>query len=386
MQVDPTPMATSSSEAPALRRFNLELRKVLCTLMLLSLGLCPNSSSAQAQPSPRKMVFEISVKKDSPAVKTLLDALSIVLGKKAIEAEYINYPARRGLEELRGGRIDGSVGRVGNLNHLIGIDSLVRIDVPIVVMPWSLWCGPTEAAMKQLKRPRLGFPNGNLAAMMLVDLVDDPSIVLNGIGSLQSLVTMLNKKRLDCIIGPEKLFKVDGVSSEDLQQLNRHDLVNLAAYPWITSKHIGLKAHLETELRNFPFPESWKAEYQNPESQCKNPLDALCPDGRIFTKSTLLNSGKASKPLAKQPAKLGCMTETELDKEIGFAYRGKLCSQQYLRRIPGFTFAWLKFRQFINDRLQHRVRSALQNFHFRDYSAYSGLDFIQTRFRNSGLL
>lgn len=69
---------------------------------------------------------------------------------------------------------------------------------------------------------------------------------------------------------------------QDLDGLDRFDLVSFEVYPWILKRHLPLKKPLESGLRAYPFSETFRKKFQNQKPACEGKLNVLCPDGLII--------------------------------------------------------------------------------------------------------
>jgi hypothetical protein len=226
------------------------------------------------------LTFEVSIKQDSELPRTLTQAFRRIFHEEGFEFKTVNLPARRGLQELKTGRVDGSMGRIGNLATLLPTDTLIRIDTPVAVVHFSRWC---RSGIKKLRPPyRVGTRLGTLALNMLSKHVDLKNVTLEEVGNQRGIVQMLKTGRLDCILSSDVLLEAEGIKSDDMQSFERFDFVTFEVYPWILRRYEHLKFIIESKLRSYPFPSSFQKKYLEQKPACNGKLYLLCPDGIIF--------------------------------------------------------------------------------------------------------
>jgi hypothetical protein len=241
-------------------------------------------SIANLEAAPRHLRFEIAIKKDSEFGRGIESAFSAVLSKAGYTVSLEDFPTRRGLEELKNGRVDGSIGRLGPIATMYQIDSVVRIDVPSLIMTMSIWCEKSKEDLLKVKSPRLATFHGSVIATRLVQAMDEKSAEIIDIPNYHTMLTMMNKGRLDCFLGSYSFMTNQGVKAGDVEHLYRHDLVTSRGYPWINRKYAFLKTFLEKELRAYTFPADWSKKFLNNQTACRKRFDYVCPDGRFFKK------------------------------------------------------------------------------------------------------
>lgn len=255
-------------------------------LIIFALLSWPFALSA-ATPDSKTMVFEIALKPESELHKILTTAFRDILQKQGYELRTTSLPPKRGLQELKSGRVDGSIGRIGNLAKLLGSDQLIRLDTPVAAFPISRWC------RKDLDKAEPSFTLatrlGTLVLMMLKDHMDLQRVRLQEIGHQKGIVQMIKTARLDCILSSELLLEADGITFDDLKDFERFDLVTFEVYPWIQKRHKQLKPILDSQLKSYPFPEDFRRKYLVQKPACDGKLNILCPDGLIFKSKVDLN-------------------------------------------------------------------------------------------------
>lgn len=229
---------------------------------------------------PKTLVFEIALKPESELHKILTTAFRDIFQKQGYELRTTSLPPKRGLQELKAGRVDGSIGRIGNLAKLLGTGHLIRLDTPVAIFPISRWC--RKDLNKTAPSITLGTRLGTLVLMMLKDHMDLPRIRLQEIGEQKGIVQMIKSARLDCLLSSELLLEADGITSADLQDFDRFDLVTFEVYPWLQKHHETLKPILDSQLKSYPFSEDFRKKYLQPKPACEGKLNVLCPDGLIF--------------------------------------------------------------------------------------------------------
>jgi hypothetical protein len=226
------------------------------------------------------MVFEIALKPQSELHKTLTTAFRELLQKQGYEFRTSSLPPKRGLQELKSGRVDGSIGRIGNLAKLLQSDQLIRLDTPVAVFPISRWCRKDldKSASSVILATRLG----TVVLMMLKEHMDIKRVRLQEIGEQKGIVQMMKSARLDCLLSSELLLEADGIISEELQDFDRFDLVTFEVYPWLQKRHETLKPIMDSQLKSYPFTDDFRKKYLQRKPACDGKLNVLCSDGLIF--------------------------------------------------------------------------------------------------------
>lgn len=232
------------------------------------------------QDSTPSLTMEAPVNPESFMGKNMQAALSDVLSNMGYRLNVVFYPSRRGLEELKHGRVDGTLGRIGNVSEMLQASHLIKINFPILSLHVTRWC------RKDLDRNKpilaVGSRLGSLVAMMITPHFAPGRIQLNEIRDQKASVSMLHKDRLDCLLSNDSVLGTDGITAADLKNFDRFDLMTVQAFPWISRKHQALKAGLEAGLRAYAFPKIFHNTLQALEPACENQFNRLCPDGLLF--------------------------------------------------------------------------------------------------------
>lgn len=227
--------------------------------------------------------LEISVPLDSELAKELTTAFTHIFAKKDLQLVPSDFPTKRGLEEMKSGRIDGTMGRFGNLASGPQIKSMIRIEYPTVLLTFSMWC---NRKVRSTQQPIvLGLRLGSTVMAMLDSALDRNRVRSVELNSYASAVQMLRSGRLDCILGNDNLMVSSGMDARELDEFTRKDLITAAGYAWISSSYGHLKGFLEKELKAYHFSEGWRKKFRTDKSVCKDSYDVLCPDGVVFTRS-----------------------------------------------------------------------------------------------------
>lgn len=236
---------------------------------------CAASSVSPKTP----LQFETLLNPNSELHQYLRQAYRSIFHSLGYEFTSISLPPKRGLVELKEGRVDGSLGRVGNVSRFIDHPNLIRVDVPVAEISISRWC---RNDLKPGQRPiKLGVRLGSLALAKIKPHVDS-RIVIEEMGTEQSIVHMLQSSRIDCLISSELLLESDGVNMQLLKGFQRFDLVVFELYPWILKRHGHLKDKLESGLRSYTFPEGFRRKFFDRRAACDGKLNLLCPDGLLI--------------------------------------------------------------------------------------------------------
>jgi hypothetical protein len=195
-----------------------------------------------------------------------------------------HYPARRGLEELKNKRVDGTLGRVNDLVRAHGLKDYVRIDVPLLYTTLALWCNKDVKGMKSLEQPRLVYLRNSTLAQRLATQIEDSSVQLSAVSSYHNMLVMIQRDRVDCILATDVQLDSEGLHPAEYSANHRYNLVTLPVYSWISRKHEILKPKLEQELQKLVASPDWKKLHLERKTNCAGPPDDLCPDGRIFAR------------------------------------------------------------------------------------------------------
>jgi hypothetical protein len=249
------------------------------TLILFAVLSWPFTLHA-ATPNPKTMVFEIALKPESELHKTLTTAFRELLQKQGYEFQTTSLPPKRGLQELKSGRVDGSIGRIGNLAKLLQSDQLIRLDIPVAVFTISRWC--RRDLVKTAPSISVATRLGTLVLMMLKEHMDQDRVRLQEIGEQKGIVQMIKSARLDCLLSSETLLEADGIPFAELKEFDRFDLVTFEVYPWLQKRHEALKPILDSQLKSYSFPDDFRKKYLQRKPACDGKLNALCPDGLII--------------------------------------------------------------------------------------------------------
>ncbi|MDQ3230267.1 MAG: transporter substrate-binding domain-containing protein [Pseudobdellovibrionaceae bacterium] len=255
------------------------LKWSLITISWLLSQLCLAADTSKNLPG---LNFEISVNPDTEMGRVVTGALTKVVQDLGYGLQITSYPPKRGLMELKAGRVDGSVGRAGNFNTVLGSKDFVRIDFPIVVFRISRWCRVDRDKSKPKIHVGLGL--GYLLMKLLMDHMDSGRVEIQTLTDQKAGIQMLKAGRLDCVLSNDLIMETQGLSSNDLKDFERFDLMTIEAFPWIAKRHEHLKAGIEAGLKAYPFPEAFRKKFQDLSPACEGTLSVLCPDGAIFTK------------------------------------------------------------------------------------------------------
>ena len=233
-------------------------------------------------PSPKSLTFEIAIRPESEMNHVIVDAFKGSLKKQSTEFIASYYPIRRGIQELKTGRVDGSIGRIGDLNKFLGVDGYLQINFPILELTSSIWCTPNA----RTKTKHLRFANrlGSILSILINRQLDPERVQVTQLDNYQNIIQMMKTDRLDCFMANEHLMETEGISLKSLAEFDRQDLITNRIYPWIASKFAYLKPVIESNLRAYPFPSEFRHKFQNKRAACDGEFEVLCPDGIIFKK------------------------------------------------------------------------------------------------------
>jgi hypothetical protein len=269
-----------------LRLFDVKFHELLFSCWFgASLGLAATGGEASVPGQTRNLVhFDIAFRKDSAVSLRLIKTFEDVfrpLGKQVV-VEY--FPWRRGLEELKNQRLDGSIGRVDDLVTEPGVQDYVRLDVPLLHATLALWCNKDADRMKTLKEPRIAYLENSMLASRVVRRIEDKSVHLSPVRSYRNMLVMMKRDRMDCVLAIDPRLEAEAVHVDSLRDFSRHNLVTMPAYVWLARKHEGVKERLEKKLRKLVAEKEWKKSYFEETARCPGGFEQLCPDGRIFTR------------------------------------------------------------------------------------------------------
>lgn len=250
-------------------------------VLILLFAMGPSIYAADLPQARPQLNFEISVNPDSELGKTLVAAMTASVAKLGYDFQYTYYPPQRGLQQLKVGRIDGSMGRIGDLTSFLDTQKLERINVPIVVFTFSRWCRKDVSASQT--KIHTGSRLGTMAMKMLTPQLAR-EVELQELNDLKAGLMMLKFNRLDCFLSVEDALEAEGITADDLKEFARFDLVSFQVFPWLSSQHQALKPAIEAGLNGYAFPEWFRKKHQNPRGACENSLNVLCPDGILFRK------------------------------------------------------------------------------------------------------
>jgi len=256
------------------------LQFVYMTAMLLC--LTQFAVAENAQKSRPNLHFESVVRAESEMGKGLATTLQKVVNNIGYELIISDFPARRGMEELRNGRVDGSLGRIGNLTQLLNTQEIIRLDVPLMSLKVSRWCVP--GADKLQRTLKVGFRLGAVVMIMVSEAINKDHIDLVEIRSQMSSVKMLSTSRIDCLLSNDLVLATEGVKPDDLKPFHRFDFMTVQVFSWISARHARLKPVLEQELKTYDFPPEYRQKFLTDKPVCENAYDVLCPDGFLFLK------------------------------------------------------------------------------------------------------
>lgn len=228
--------------------------------------------------------FETLYRKDSALGIRLVKSFERAFSQVGYQFVVEHFPARRGTEELKHKRVDGTVGRVDNLVTLYGITDYIRIDVPLIYTTMSLWCNKDAKGMKNLKNPRVAYTHSSTFATRIAKRIEDKSVLVSAVNSYRNMLVMMRRDRLDCLIATTTNMDTEQIGPEHLQGVFRHDLVTLPAYAWIAKKFQSWIPIVKKELQQLVADKDWKKLYMEERARCGESFENLCPDGRIFAR------------------------------------------------------------------------------------------------------
>ncbi|WP_141732668.1 hypothetical protein [Oligoflexus tunisiensis] len=239
---------------------------------------------------PHNLVhFDIAFRKDSDAALRLISTFEGVFRPMGMQVVVEYFPWRRGIEELKNKRLDGSIGRVDDLVTLHGVQDYVRLDVPLLYATLALWCNKDARRMKALKQPRVAYLESSMLASRVVQHIQDKSVQVSPVHSYRNMLVMMQRDRMDCLLASAARLEVESPDLKQFPGIFRHNLVTMPAYVWLAKKHESTKSVLEKELRQLVAEKEWKRNYFEETARCGGQFEQLCPDGRIFTRQLKVN-------------------------------------------------------------------------------------------------
>ncbi len=249
---------------------------------------------AETAVSSRDVVhFDMVFRKNSDLGLRLTQAFASVLRQFGRRFTTEQFPARRGIEELKNRRVDGTLGRVDDLAGVHGLTDYVRLDVPVLYTTLSLWCTKDVKAMKNLAAPRVAYLRSSVLASRLISLIEDSSVQLSAVNSYHNVLVMMQRDRVDCLLASDIHLDTEHLTPDDLASAHRYDLVTLPAYSWISRKYEDWKVPLEKELKQLVGRRDWRELYLEDRARCTVSYEYLCPDGRIFARQVKINPDTA---------------------------------------------------------------------------------------------
>lgn len=249
-------------------------------ILLIQLAILSLTWAGSSVLPKKTLQFETSLNQSSELHQVLRQAYQSIFHDLGYEFTSTSFPPKRGLLELKAGRVDGSLGRVGNVSRFMESRDLIRVDVPVAEISISRWC--RKDLTPGTKSIKLGVRLGSLVLAKIKPHVDSSNILIEEMGNEQSIVLMLLSSRIDCLLFSEILLESDGIDMQDLKGFQRFDLVVFELYPWILKRHEHLKRKLESGLRNYAFPDRFRRKFFNRKAACEGKINMLCPDGLII--------------------------------------------------------------------------------------------------------
>lgn len=228
--------------------------------------------------------FDMVYRKDSDLGTRLIRFYEQAFRKYGYVFVAEQFPARRGLEELKNNRVDGTAGRVGNLVTIFGVPHYFRLDVPVVYTTMSLWCNKDAQKLKSIKNPRIAYLHGSTYATQVVNRIEDKTVIISTVAGYRNMVVMMRNDRIDCLVASLSNMDTENVGPNDLKGFWRHNLVTMPSYPWLARRFLKWKEPLEKELQQLTSDREWKKLYLEDRARCTESFDVLCPDGRIFSR------------------------------------------------------------------------------------------------------
>jgi len=233
--------------------------------------------------------FDMVYRKDSDLGLKLIRTFAHAFSQAGYRFDVEQFPSRRGIEELKNRRVDGTVARVGDLAIMHGIRDYIRLDVPLHYTTLSLWCNKEAQTMKNLAHPRVAFQRSSPMSTLVAELIEDRSVQVTTVSSYRNMLVMMQRDRLDCLLASDAQLDTEHIGRQELKGVFRHNLITLPTYSWIAIKHKHWKPILEKELRQLVEDKLWKKLYFEVKASCSFAFQKLCPDGRVFARQLGIN-------------------------------------------------------------------------------------------------
>jgi ABC-type amino acid transport substrate-binding protein len=237
-----------------------------------------------AVPLQNVVHFDMVFRKDTDPGQRLVQTFSRAFSQFGFRFSAEHYPARRGIEELKYKRVDGTLGRVDDLASVHGLKDYVRLEVPLLYTTLALWCNKDVRTMKSLMHPRVVYLRNSTLAHRLAKRIEDRSVQLSSVSSYHNMLVMLQRDRVDCILATDVQLDTERLRPEGFSASYRYNLVTLPVYSWISRKYENWKSSLENDLRQLVSTREWKKLYLEHKTSCTASFHDLCPDGRIFAR------------------------------------------------------------------------------------------------------
>lgn len=267
------------------------MKRFLLTLFLM-MPRFAQAGEAIEEPLSRMFRIESTLKADSPVGREAIAIVTSILTRHKIPHLVESLPMQRGIEEIKRGRVDGSLARVKQFAKIYGISQYERVNFPLITLTLSLVCRPEisqTVPYEILPELKLGYLLGSTLALQTISLIDNPRVKKEHFNSYLSGMSMLKKRRLDCLIGSDTVMEEAGVNLNEFQNFRVHRLLTYSLYPWVSKNFSEVKAVLDSELPKYPFDPDWSKKFRSIKADCSDQNNVLCPDGIIFTKSKNLD-------------------------------------------------------------------------------------------------
>ncbi|HYX33238.1 MAG TPA: hypothetical protein VE954_09000 [Oligoflexus sp.] len=245
-------------------------------------------------PATKMVQFDMVYRKDSDLGVKLIKTFTEVFHQGGYVVKVDQMPLVRGLRELKNGRVDGTISRIGDIASLHGINGYIRLDVPLLYHTLSLYCIKDSTAMQNLKNPRVAYLQSSPIATRLAKMIADKSVQVSAVHSYRNMLVMMHRDRMDCMMSSDLHMDTERLGPKELQGVFRHDLLTLPGYSWIAKKHEAWKPFLEKELRQLVADKEWKKIYLDEKPRCGDTIEYLCPDGRIFVRQVKIQDALQS--------------------------------------------------------------------------------------------
>ncbi len=257
---------------------------IVHTILGFVSGITHAADTSSKRPT---LTFEVAVPADFELHKGLSAAFKEILDRQGYDFRSMSLPSKRGLQDLKAGRVDGSLARMKNLSQILEAKDVIRVDVPIAIIQITRWC---RKDLERSKRPfRVGTRLGNLVLLVLKQQMDPSNVMIDEIANQKGVAQMIKSGRLDCLLSSDPLLQADGVVLKQLDGLDRFDLISIELYPWIAKRHLALKEHLESGLKAYQFSATFRKAFLDQRPACEGKLNVLCPDGVLFLKKVELD-------------------------------------------------------------------------------------------------